>query len=81
MCMICRNIICPSSCPNCEDSGALRELRSRDAETEPVSECSACGKELYPGDTALLLEDIVLCEACAAEATVRLSSERDAFKE
>lgn len=80
MCVICRNIICPSNCPNFDEgiprSGSETEIVDGN---EPVGECSACGKELYSGDVALLLEDVVLCETCTAEAMVRLSSEQNNF--
>lgn len=76
MCMICRNVVCPSSCPSAVDADPSEELLLED-DGAPVGECSACGRALCFGDTALILEDTVLCEACVAEATVTLTPERD----
>ena len=82
MCAICNNVICPSQCPSAKEGTKKRPafydgFGKRSEVYEPVSHCNACGTSLFPGDTALIFEDYVLCEDCLDEATVVLTPEGD----
>ena len=88
MCSVCKNVICPAECPQSYNTNTAKskyEVKKRPAFFdgfanrsdiyEPVSQCDACGLSLYPGDTATIIEDYVLCEDCLSEATVILTPE------
>ena len=59
MCEVCRQSICPSSCPNAE-------------EPKPAGKCIVCGGNVYPGESVWSYYGNYIHEDCASDCKLAL---------